>query len=183
MFPLSGGGEEDDDMDFMPSTSSKLASLFGLERRAESGDNTSLLYTAPKQPGTMRRKKGTDSGDDSTGKSGAGSSEKKGMSHINAPKLDLISAKPVTTYKLEKEGYTSKGMLGVAIQGSHHLGIYHLILYDREKLRVTDVKIVPSFQFTVQANNYATFYDEDLQNWSLMFFSSEAAVDFAREVK
>ncbi|XP_046404141.1 FK506-binding protein 15-like isoform X2 [Ischnura elegans] len=184
MFPFPGGGEEDDDMDFVPSSSSKLASLFGLERPAESGGNASLTYTAPKQPGTLRRKKGHESGDESGGKGGSGASEKKGyqQSHQNSPKLDLISAKPVTTYKLEKEGYTSKGMLGVAIQGSHRLGIYHLILYDREKLRVTDVKIVSSFQFTVQANNYATFYDEDLQNWSLMFFSSEAAVDFAREV-
>ncbi|XP_071441336.1 FK506-binding protein 15-like isoform X2 [Hetaerina americana] len=184
MFPFPGGGEEDDDMDFVPSSSSKLASLFGLERPAESGGNASLIYTAPKQPGTLRRKKGHESGDETGGKGGTGSSEKKSyqQSHQNSPKLDLISAKPVTTYKLEKEGYTSKGMLGVAIQGSHRLGIYHLILYDREKLRVTDVKIVPSFQFTVQANNYATFYDEDLQNWSIMFFSSEAAVDFAREV-
>jgi hypothetical protein len=36
--------------------------------------------------------------------------------------------------------------------------------------------------FQVQANNYATFYDDQMQNWSLMFESSGDAVEFAREV-
>jgi FK506-binding protein 15 len=36
--------------------------------------------------------------------------------------------------------------------------------------------------FQVQANNYATFYDDQMQNWSVMFESSEDAIDFAKEV-
>ena len=36
--------------------------------------------------------------------------------------------------------------------------------------------------FQVQANNYATFYDDQMQNWSVMFESSGDAVEFAREV-
>jgi hypothetical protein len=36
--------------------------------------------------------------------------------------------------------------------------------------------------FQVQANNYATFYDDQMQNWSMMFESGGDAVEFAREV-
>jgi FK506-binding protein 15 len=36
--------------------------------------------------------------------------------------------------------------------------------------------------FQVQANNYATFYDDQTQNWSVMFESSGDAIEFAREV-
>jgi FK506-binding protein 15 len=36
--------------------------------------------------------------------------------------------------------------------------------------------------FQVQANNYATFYDDQMQNWSVMFESSGDAIEFAREV-
>lgn len=34
----------------------------------------------------------------------------------------------------------------------------------------------------VQANSYATFYDDQMQNWSVMFESSGDATEFAREV-
>lgn len=36
--------------------------------------------------------------------------------------------------------------------------------------------------FQVQANNYATFYDDQMQNWSLMFESCGDATEFAKEV-
>jgi FK506-binding protein 15 len=36
--------------------------------------------------------------------------------------------------------------------------------------------------FQVQANNYATFYDDQVQNWSVMFESSGDAIEFAKEV-
>lgn len=36
--------------------------------------------------------------------------------------------------------------------------------------------------FQVQANNYATFYDDQMQNWSVMFESSGDATEFAKEV-
>jgi hypothetical protein len=36
--------------------------------------------------------------------------------------------------------------------------------------------------FQVQANNYATFYDDQMHNWSVMFESSGDAIEFAKEV-
>ena len=38
------------------------------------------------------------------------------------------------------------------------------------------------YMLQVQPNNYATFYDDQTQNWSMMFETSEDAIDFAREV-
>ncbi|NWW09473.1 FKB15 protein, partial [Oreocharis arfaki] len=34
----------------------------------------------------------------------------------------------------------------------------------------------------VQPNNYSTFYDDQRQNWSIMFESEKAAVDFSKQV-
>uniref|UniRef100_A0A8C9L5H3 peptidylprolyl isomerase n=1 Tax=Pavo cristatus TaxID=9049 RepID=A0A8C9L5H3_PAVCR len=34
----------------------------------------------------------------------------------------------------------------------------------------------------VQSNNYSTFYDDQRQNWSIMFESEKAAVDFSKQV-
>jgi FK506-binding protein 15 len=38
------------------------------------------------------------------------------------------------------------------------------------------------YVFQVQANSYATFYDDQMQNWSVMFESSGDAIEFAKEV-
>lgn len=35
----------------------------------------------------------------------------------------------------------------------------------------------------VQPSNYCTFYDDQRQNWSVMFESDKAALDFCKEVR
>lgn len=45
-----------------------------------------------------------------------------------------------------------------------------------------DIVMAKFAVFQVQANNYATFYDDQMQNWSVMFDSSGDAIEFAREV-
>ncbi|XP_064793674.1 FK506-binding protein 15-like isoform X4 [Oncorhynchus masou masou] len=51
-----------------------------------------------------------------------------------------------------------------------------------QQKQVTAAKIHVGFIFTVQPNNYCTFYDDQRQNWSLMFDTEKAAVDFCKEV-
>ncbi|XP_020345284.1 FK506-binding protein 15 isoform X2 [Oncorhynchus kisutch] len=51
-----------------------------------------------------------------------------------------------------------------------------------QQKQVTAAKIHVGFVFTVQPNNYCTFYDDQRQNWSLMFDTEKAAVDFCKEV-
>lgn len=72
--------------------SSKLASLFGLGKSSQDG-NTSLTYTAPKQP-----KKGHHVESQNVKRQAVGQSSGKGA--LSAAMLRIITAKAVQTYKL-----------------------------------------------------------------------------------
>nr|AGM32470.1 FK506-binding protein [Coptotermes formosanus] len=82
----------DDEDDFTLGSSSKLASLFGVGKSSQDG-NTSLTYTAPKQP-----KKGHH-GESPSVKAQAGG-QSSGQGAPSAPKLSIIAVKAVQTYKL-----------------------------------------------------------------------------------
>ncbi|KAJ9590385.1 hypothetical protein L9F63_016576 [Diploptera punctata] len=161
------GGEDDDD--FAPSASSKLASLFGFGKSSDEG-NTSLTYTAPKQP-----KKGR-------GESQISKSQESAQATSSPAKLSIIIVKAVHTYKLAEGNYNAQGKLGAAVLGNASTRVYQLLLYKGKQQHVTSCRITAQFQFVVQPNNYATFYDDQTQNWSIMFETSADAIDFAREV-
>ncbi|XP_037536706.1 FK506-binding protein 15, partial [Nematolebias whitei] len=78
--------------------------------------------------------------------------------------------------------YTKQGKLGAAVLGSHSTKEYKLLLYLSQQKQVTAAKIHVGFVFTVQPNNYCTFYDDQRQNWSLMFDSEKSASDFCKDV-
>ncbi|KAG2455910.1 FKB15 protein, partial [Polypterus senegalus] len=62
------------------------------------------------------------------------------------------------------------------------LSQYKILLYASPQKPVAAAKIHPSFLLTVQPGSYATFYDDQQQNWSLMFESEKTAMDFTKEV-
>ncbi|KAK1892773.1 FK506-binding protein 15 [Dissostichus eleginoides] len=68
------------------------------------------------------------------------------------------------------------------VLGNHSTKEYKLLLYLSQQKQVAAAKIHLGFVFTVQPNNYCTFYDEQRQNWSLMFESEKASSDFCKEV-
>ncbi len=45
------------------------------------------------------------------------------------------------------------------------------------------IKLTPDFKIALQKNNYASFYDESRQLWSIMFDTDELVVAFATQVK
>ncbi|KDQ71507.1 FK506-binding protein 15 [Zootermopsis nevadensis] len=163
----------DDDDDFTQGSSSKLASLFGIGKSSQEG-NTSLTYTAPKQP-----KKGRAESQSVKGQAVGQSSSQTAPS---SAKLSIIAVKAVHTYKLADGNYIAQGKLGAAVLGNAASQTYQLLLYKGKQQHVTSARISSAFQFVVQANNYATFYDDQMQNWSVMFESSDDAVEFAKEV-
>ncbi|XP_069842296.1 FK506-binding protein 15 isoform X2 [Dendropsophus ebraccatus] len=57
-----------------------------------------------------------------------------------------------------------------------------ILLYISQQQPVTTVRIHPGFVLTVQPNNYAAFYDDQRQSWSVMFESETAAVEFSKQV-
>ncbi|CAE1306137.1 FKBP15 [Acanthosepion pharaonis] len=152
--------KDDDDQDFLsPSGGSKLASLFGMDTTHNKGGNESLTYTAPKQP----KKENL-----TTGPPG------------NAP--DLTMACIVQTYKYVENDYKHQGKLGAAILSNYATSDYRILLYISKQKQVTNVQISKNFAFTMQANNYAVFYDASRQGWSILFESQQIAHKFGKEV-
>ncbi|XP_041098600.1 FK506-binding protein 15 isoform X2 [Polyodon spathula] len=159
-------GAEEDDGDFLsPSGGAKLASLFGLDKATAQG-NESFQYTAPKQP-----------------KKGSASTATPSQKSTPPPGVPaVLLATVVHAYRYVNGQYTKQGKLGAALLGSHTSREYKILLYASQQKQVTTARIHPGFLFTVQPSNYGTFYDDQRQNWSVMFESEKAAVDFCKEV-
>ncbi|XP_034548433.1 FK506-binding protein 15 [Notolabrus celidotus] len=156
---------DDEDGDFLfPAGGAKLASLFGLDQEASQG-NDSFQYTAPKQP----RKS-----------SNAAPPAQKPAPPPGAPAVLFATA--VQAFRYINGQYVKQGKLGAAVLGSHTTKEYKLLLYLSQQKQVTAAKIHVGFIFTVQPNNYCTFYDDQRQNWSLMFESDKTSSDFCKEV-
>ncbi|XP_055360262.1 FK506-binding protein 15 isoform X2 [Betta splendens] len=136
----------------------KLASLFGLDHETDQG-NESFQYTAPKQP------------------------RKSSNPVVQKPALpSVLYATAVQAFRYNNGQYVKQGKLGVAVLGNHTTKEYKLLLYMSQQKQVTVAKIHAGFVFTVQPNNYCTFYDDQRQNWSLMFESKKVSSNFCKEV-
>ncbi|KAJ0068007.1 hypothetical protein NL108_014952, partial [Boleophthalmus pectinirostris] len=94
----------------------------------------------------------------------------------------VLFATPVQAFRYINGQYVNQGKLGAAVLGTHTTKEYKLLLYLSQQKQVTAAKIHTGFVFTVQPNNYCTFYDDQRQNWSLMFESDKASSDFCKEV-
>lgn len=78
--------------------------------------------------------------------------------------------------------YISIGKLGIALTGNASTRLYQLILYKTKQEYVSIVTITRKFTYTVQANNYSTYYDDNNENWSILFECNDACIEFAREI-
>ncbi|KAM9394502.1 FK506-binding protein 15 isoform 2-T2 [Pholidichthys leucotaenia] len=183
-------GGDDEDGDFLsPTGGAKLASLFGLDQEASQG-NESFQYTAPKQP----RKTSNLGKKRFRFQIPPPSLFSRSLSHfpITAPANQKQAAPPgapavlfataVQAFKYINGQYVKQGKLGAAVLGNHPAKEYKLLLYLSQQKQATAAKIHVGFILTVQPNNYCTFYDDQRQNWSLMFESEKSAADFCKEV-
>ncbi|XP_066020866.1 FK506-binding protein 15-like isoform X2 [Pocillopora verrucosa] len=156
-----GGKLRSRDSVLISHSSSKLASLFGQDRASFLGGNESLTYTAPKQPKKEKP----------AGAAPAGGGE-----------TTLLFATAVHAYKYVNGQYASQGKLGAAVLGNHPANDYRILVYASKQQQVTTAKIHGNFSFTVQGSNYASFYDDQRQTWSLNFESDKNITDFAKQV-
>ncbi|KFV57850.1 FK506-binding protein 15, partial [Gavia stellata] len=147
----------------------RLASLFGLDQTVSSHGNEFFQYTAPKQP--------------KKGQTAAGQAAQK------APAAPAASGTPsvfvataVHAYRYTNGQYLKQGKYGAAVVGNHATKEYRILLYISQQQQITTARIHPGFILTVQPNNYSTFYDDQRQNWSIMFESEKAAMDFSKQV-
>ncbi|XP_051524997.1 FK506-binding protein 15-like isoform X2 [Myxocyprinus asiaticus] len=156
---------QDNDYKWREIHGAKLASLFGLDQATCQG-NESFQYTAPKQP----RKSATNSGPPT----------QKTAPPPNSPAILFATA--VHAYRYVNGQYVKQGKLGAAVLGNHTTKEYKILLYVSQQKPVTAARIHTDFILTVQPSTYCTFYDDQRQNWSLMFESEKAATDFCKEV-
>ncbi|KYO23061.1 FK506-binding protein 15 isoform A [Alligator mississippiensis] len=168
------GGAEEDDADFLsPAGGTRLASLFGLDQNVSSHGNEFFQYTAPKQP-----KKGQ-----AAAAMPAGQPAQKtpaAAATLGAPSVFIATA--VHAYRYLNGQYMKQGKYGAAVLGNHVTKEYRILLYISQQQQITAARIHSGFVLTVQPNNYSTFYDDQRQNWSIMFESEKAAMDFSKQV-
>ncbi|KYO23062.1 FK506-binding protein 15 isoform B [Alligator mississippiensis] len=167
------GGAEEDDADFLsPAGGTRLASLFGLDQNVSSHGNEFFQYTAPKQP-----KKGQ------AAAAMPGQPAQKtpaAAATLGAPSVFIATA--VHAYRYLNGQYMKQGKYGAAVLGNHVTKEYRILLYISQQQQITAARIHSGFVLTVQPNNYSTFYDDQRQNWSIMFESEKAAMDFSKQV-
>ncbi|XP_051547033.1 FK506-binding protein 15-like isoform X2 [Myxocyprinus asiaticus] len=148
-----------------PKSGAKLASLFGLDQ-AESQGNESFQFTAPKQP----KKTCTI----------LGPPAQKTAPPPCAPAV--LFATPVHAFIFLNGQYVKQGKMGAAVLGNHVTKEYKILLYGSKQKQITTARIHRGFVLTVQPFNYVTFYDDQQQNWSLMFDSEKSRSEFCKEV-
>uniref|UniRef100_A0A452GAI3 peptidylprolyl isomerase n=1 Tax=Capra hircus TaxID=9925 RepID=A0A452GAI3_CAPHI len=139
----------------------RLASLFGLDQAAAGHGNEFFQYTAPKQP-----------------KKGQGTAPTGNWIYLFEGNVNTCFSFFCST----NGQYVKQGKFGAAVLGNHTTREYKILLYISQQQPVTVARIHLNFELMVRPNNYSTFYDDQRQNWSIMFESEKAAVEFNKQV-
>uniref|UniRef100_A0A8C0BY19 peptidylprolyl isomerase n=1 Tax=Buteo japonicus TaxID=224669 RepID=A0A8C0BY19_9AVES len=121
--------------------------------------------TAPKQP-----------------KKGQTAAQKAPVAPAASGAPSVFMATAVHAYRYTNGQYLKQGKYGAAVVGNHATKEYRILLYISQQQQIATARIHPGFILTVQPNNYSTFYDDQRQNWSIMFESEKAAMDFSKQV-
>ncbi|XP_066112578.1 FK506-binding protein 15 isoform X2 [Saccopteryx bilineata] len=167
---MFGAGDEDDIDFLLPVGGARLASLFGRDEIAAGHGNEFFQYTAPKQP-----KKGQ-------GTAATGNQATPKPAPTSAGTSMVLFASAVHAYRYTNGQYVKQGKFGAAVLGNHTAREYRILLYISQQQPVTVARIHLNFELMVRPNNYSTFYDDQRQNWSIMFESEKAAVEFNKQV-
>ncbi|XP_046590695.1 FK506-binding protein 15 isoform X2 [Neodiprion lecontei] len=104
------------------------------------------------------------------------------ISDQSQSKKEVILAKAVYAFKLQNGQYVSIGKVGIALTGNVLAKQYDIILYKGTQNYLSVAAITPDFIYTVQDHNYASYYDTNKNNWSILFGNKESSIQFAREV-
>ncbi|XP_053229933.1 FK506-binding protein 15-like isoform X4 [Podarcis raffonei] len=183
---MLGDMDEEDDAFQLPTGGTRLASLFGQDQTTTESGNVLFQYMPPKQP-----KKGQPAT-----AAGLPTQKHPPAAAAAAPTAVPAAAAPAPTaavhsvffatavhaYLFTNGKYVKHGKYGAAVVGSNATKEYRVLLYISKQQQIATARIDAWFVFTVQHNNYCTFYDDQRQNWSIMFESEVAAVDFSKQL-
>ncbi|CAL4172132.1 unnamed protein product, partial [Meganyctiphanes norvegica] len=158
---------EDDEEDFTPSTStgSKLASLFG---GGGKGKSSSLKYVAPKQPrrGSVSSKNSVKGGTTKNNASSSGSATPQQSTAAPTAPVVLM-ATPVNAFLYINNAAQSYGRVMFCLLGNVQDKQFNILLYRSKQEHLTKAGIHSNFLLTIQANNYASFADDQQRSWSI----------------
>ncbi|XP_042886741.1 FK506-binding protein 15-like isoform X2 [Penaeus japonicus] len=157
---MFSGGPDDDEEDFVPSSSSRLSSLFGSSTASKSSN---LKYVAPKQPRPER----SDSASSGSG-SGKNSSPSPGPQQSKTEAPAVMVASPVHAYLYVNGVAQPQGRVMCCVLGNYTEKSFQLLLYRSKQDHLTRARIHHQFNFTVQPNNYVNFSDDQQRSWSVM---------------
>ncbi|XP_076181374.1 FK506-binding protein 15 isoform X2 [Ptiloglossa arizonensis] len=97
-------------------------------------------------------------------------------------KTEVIIAKVVHAFKLKNGMYVPIGKLGMALTGNTITKVYQIILYKSKQEHMSTVTVTYDFLYIVQPNNYSSYYDNNKENWSILFENNDVCVKFAKEI-
>ncbi|XP_011332114.1 FK506-binding protein 15 isoform X2 [Ooceraea biroi] len=149
---------DDDESDFVPSGGSNLAAIFGLQSKLTDSQSNKQMVS------------------------------KKNNTQYNiqqatpSSKTEVLIAKAVHVFKLQNGTYRSIGKLGMALTGNVTTRMYQIILYRSKQDYISVATVTRDFVYTVQANNYVSYYDNNKENWSILFENNDSYLEFAIEV-
>ncbi|KAF2904958.1 hypothetical protein ILUMI_01217 [Ignelater luminosus] len=154
----------DDDDFFTPSSTSHLASLFGTSMTLQKDSDASLVYTAPKQPRTSGQ-------------------ETPKISPKPATQSSVAFSKVVEVFRLVDSSYVPVGKCGMAIIASENAKAHELILYKTKQDILSRSNLRSDLTFTIQANNYVSFGDDQKIQWTAHFDSAKTLDEFTEQIK
>ncbi|KYQ60611.1 hypothetical protein ALC60_00236 [Trachymyrmex zeteki] len=145
---------DDDEPDFVPSGGSNLAAIFGQQPKLEPS-----VKQVPKK-----------------------STRYNIQQIVPSSKTEILTAKAVHAFKLQNGQYACIGKVGMALTGNVVTRVYQIILYKTKQEYISVTTVTRDFVYTVQTNNYASYYDNNKENWSILFEKHEHYLEFAIEV-
>ncbi|CAL7949379.1 unnamed protein product [Xylocopa violacea] len=148
---------DDDESDFLPAAGSNLAAIFGLQTKTLDGSSSAKQVS--KKLNTTRT-----------------------LTQTISNKTEVLIAKAIYAFKLQNGSYISIGKLGMALTGNHVTKLYQIILYKNKQEHLSIVTVTEHFVYTIQSNNYSSYYDNNKENWSILFENNDVCVEFAKEV-
>ncbi|KAL6440270.1 hypothetical protein ACFW04_003088 [Cataglyphis niger] len=153
---------DEDEPDFVSSGGSNLAAIFGIQSKL--ADSQFIKQTAPKKNRILEN------------------TRYNIQQTVPSSKTEILIAKAIHAFKLQNGQYASVGKLGLALTGNITTRLYQIILYKTKQEYVSIATVTRDFLYTVQANNYATYYDNNNENWSILFENNESYLEFGTEI-
>jgi hypothetical protein len=176
---FGGGGGKSNPAMARRARESELSSGSDYESDGSDGVAAALTYQPVKQP-RAKLKKPKPAEPKPAPTPAAASSSPPSQPQQTAPSQNSLAWNcTLYPFKLENGAYVPQGggPCGCVIMGGGTS--FNLLIYDQNKTTLCLLPLAVSFEYTLQDNLYANFYDKEQNNWSVRFQNSDDFRNFA----